>query len=242
MTKFYLMKINHIFHGWIKNAVRLGLVGGLSLLMGFASSSMAQMTQTNQTAQPKQNEKPANVPPLPAGAKLHKDQNIQGVWLADGFNFKGYQTLYLTPVVFAAIERTNEVAARAVAMQELPEQLADNLRDTQLFATATTRSEDVKSGTKTLRLDNTIIEYSKGGGAARYFAGHFGGGQPVIKVRGQIFDGDKLVCVYEIKRSGVLHAGRITGAAMSDEDLQRADIYAVARDLASFFKRTAGVQ
>jgi hypothetical protein len=232
------MKTTRMFQGWIKNTVRLGLVGGLSLLMGFASSSLAQ---TNQTAQPKQKEKPANVPPLPAGVKLNKDQNIQGVWLADGFNFKGYQTLYLTPIVFAGIERTNEVDARTMAMQELPEQLVDNLRDTKLFATVTTRSEDVKSGAKTLKLDNTIIEYSKGGGAARYFAGHFGGGQPVIKVRGQIFDGDKLVCVYEIKRSGVLHAGRIMGAAMSDEDLQRADIHALARDLAYFFERTAGV-
>jgi hypothetical protein len=236
------MKTNHMYEKWIKNTLRLGLVGGLSLLMGFASSSMAQTTQTNETAQPKQNEKPANVPPLPAGVKLHKDQNIQGVWLADGFNFKGYQTLYLTPIVFAAIERDNEVDARAMSMQELPGQLMDNLRDTQLFATVTTRSEDVKSGAKTLSLDNIIVEYSKGGGAARYFAGHFGGGQPVIKVRGQIFDGDKLVCVYEIRRSGVLHAGRIMGAAMSDADLQRADIHVLARDLASFFERTANVQ
>jgi hypothetical protein len=61
-------------------------------------------------------------------------------------------------------------------------------------------------------------------------------------VRGQIFDGDKLVCVYEIRRSGVLHAGRIMGAAMSDADLQRADIHVLARDLASFFERTANVQ
>jgi len=221
-----------MFQEWIKNAVRLGLVGGLSLLMGFASSSLAQ---------PEQKEKPADVPPLPAGVKLHKDQNIQGVWLADGFNFKGYQTLYLTPIVFAAVERTNEVETRTMTMQALPEQLVDSLRDTRLFTTVTTRNDEVKSGAKTLRLDNTIIEYSKGGGAARYFAGHFGGGQPVVKVRGQIYDGDKLVCVYEIKRSGVLHAGRITGAAMSDEDLQREDIRVLARDLAYFFQRTAGV-
>ena len=160
------MKTNHVFQGWIKNTVRLGLVGGLSLLMGFASSSMAQ---TNQTTQPEQKEKPANVPPLPAGVKLHKDQNIQGVWLADGFNFKGYQTLYLTPIVFAGVERDNEVDIRAMAMQELPAELVTSLRDTKLFDTVTTKSEDVKSKSKTLRLDNTIIEFSKGSGAARHF-------------------------------------------------------------------------
>jgi hypothetical protein len=234
------MKTNHMFQGWIKNTVRLGLVGGLSLLMGFATSSLAQTNQTDQK-QPKQKDKPANVPPLPEGVKLHKDQNIQGVWLADGFNFKGYQTLYLTPIVFAAIERDNEVETRAMTMQALPEQFVADLRDTKLFATVTTKSEDVKSGAKTLRLDNTIIEYSRGGGAARYFAGHLGGGQPVVKVRGQIFDGDKLVCVYEIKRSGVIHAGRIEGAALSDQEIQREDIRVLARDLAYFFQRTAGV-
>jgi hypothetical protein len=173
---------------------------------------------------------------------LHKDQNIQGVWLADGFNFKGYQTLYLTPIVFAGVERDNEVDTRAMSMQELSEQLVTSLHDTKLFSIVTTRSEEVKSGAKTLKLENTIIEYSRGGGAARYFAGPLGSGQPVIKVRGLIRDGDKLVCVYEIKRSGVSSGARLNGVAMSDEDIQREDIRVLARDLANFFQRTAGAQ
>ena len=236
------MKANQRFQEWIKKSARLALMSSLGLLLSFAPGSMAQTSPTNETVQPQSNEKPANVPPLPAGVQLHKDQNIQGVWLANGFNFKGYQTLYLTPMVFAAIERTNEIDTRTMTMQELPERIMDDLRDTKLFATVTTRSDDVKSGAKALKLNNTIIEYSKGSGAARYFGGHFGGGQPVIKLRGQIFDGDKLVCVFEIKRSGVLHAGRIMGAAMSPLDIQRADINVLARDLAAFFERTAGVQ
>ncbi len=227
-----LMKTNLMFQGWMRDAGRLGLAGGLSLLLGFAPGSMAQTTQ---------NEKPANVPPLPAGVKLHKDQKIDGVWLADGFNFKGYQTLYLTPIVFDAIERDDEVDARAAAMQELPRNLLDDFRDTGLFATVTTNSADVKPGARTLRLDNLVIEYAKGGAAARHFAGHFGGGQPVLKVRGLIYDGDKLVCVYEIKRSGVLHAAGAVGATMSDERLQLADIHALCRGLANFFQRIAGV-
>jgi len=238
------MKTKHMFQGWIKNTVRLGLVGGLSLLMGFASSSMAQTTQTNQTTQPKQKEKKkSNVPPLPEGVKLHKDRNIQGVWLADGFNFKGYQTLYLTPIVFAGVERDNEVDIRATAMQELPDELVTSFRDTKLFATVTTKSEDVKSKAKTLKLDNTIIEFSKGSGVGRHFGGPFGaGGQPVIKVRGQIYDGDKLVCVYEIKRSGESFESRAYGEAISSEDIQRNDIRVLARDLGYFFQRTAGAQ
>ena len=39
---------------------------------------------------------------------------------------------------------------------------------------------DIKPGAKVLRLDNTITEFTKGGGAARYFVGLYGGGQPKI--------------------------------------------------------------
>jgi len=227
-----------MFQGWIKNTVRLGLVGGLSLLMGYASSSMAQTTQTNQTTQPKQKEKKNKVPPLPEGVKLHKDQNIQGVWLADGFNFKGYQTLYIAPTVFAAVERDNEIDIREMAMQLVPEQLATQLRDTKVFANVTTNSADMKPGTKSLKLENTIIEYSKGSAAGREFGYHIGG-QPNIKVRGQIYDGDKLVCVFEIKRSGVGAEARMSGGGMSSEEIQRNDIRVLARDVASFVRRTA---
>src|SRR5208283_5433442 len=152
------MRTNHMFQGWIKNTVRLGLVGGLSLLMGYASSSMAQTNQPDQK-QPKQKEKKNKVPPLPDGVKLHKELNIQGVWLADGFDFKGYKTLCLTPIVFAGVERDNEADIRATAMQELPAELVTSLRDTKLFDNVTTKSEDVKGKAKTLRLDNTIIEF-----------------------------------------------------------------------------------
>jgi hypothetical protein len=232
------MKTNHMFQGWIKNTVRLGLVGGLSLLMGYATSSMAQTNQTEQK-QPKQKETKHKVPPLPEGVKLHKDLNIQGVWLADGFDFKGYKMLYLTPIVFAGVERDNEVDIRAMAMQELPDELVTSFRDTKLFTTVTTKSEDVKAKAKTLKLDNTIIEFSKGSGAARHFGGPFGGGQPVIKVRGQIYDGDKLVCVYEIKRSGESAEAKGMGEVISSEDIQRNDIRVLARDLGYFFQRHA---
>jgi hypothetical protein len=199
---------------------------------------MAQTTQTNQTTQPKQKEKKNKVPPLPEGVKLHKDQNIQGVWLADGFNFKGYQTLYIAPTVFAAVERDNEIDIREMAMQLVPEQLATYLRDTKVFANVTTNSADVKPGVKSLKLEDTIIEYSKGSAAGREFGYHIGG-QPNIKVRGQIYDGDKLVCVFEIKRSGVGAEARMSGGGMSSEEIQRNDIRVLARDVASFVRRTA---
>ena len=208
------------------------LLGCLGLLMGCASTST---TQTTPTAVSKGL-------PLPAGVTLHPDRDIQGVWLAEGFDFRGYDTLYIAPPVFAAIERPNEVDMRAMAMRVLPEQLAKHLRETKLFATVTTPAEELKPGSKSLTMQSTIIEYEKGGGGARYWAGLFGGGQPVIKVRGQILDGEKLRCVFEIRRSGESGGAKMVGHFMSDEGIQRDDIRDLATDLAEFFKRTAKVQ
>ena len=113
--------------------------------------------------------------------------------------------------MFAAVERDNEIDIREMAMQLVPEQLATQLRDTKVFANVTTNSADVKSKAKTLKLEDTIIEYSKGSAAGREFGYHIGG-QPNIKVRGLIYDGDKLVCVFEIKRSGVGGEAKIAAA------------------------------
>ncbi len=225
------MKPNLVLQRWVRTATCTGMLGALSLLMGCASTPSGE-SGTAQKASSK-------VPPLPAGVTLHEDRNIQGVWLADGFKFKGYDIIYIAPTEFAAVERSNEVDTRARAMRVLPEQLVDDLRDARLFSTVTTHSEDVKPESKALKVQNTIIEYERGGGAARYFAGAFGAGQPVIKVRGQVFDGDKLVCVYEIRRSGESSRSALNGAILSDEDIQGEDIHVLARDLVDFFKRTA---
>ena len=198
------MKQNLVPQRWIRTVTWVGMLGALGFVMGCASTP----SNDSNTAQ----KAVSKVPPLPAGVTLHEDHNIQGVWLADGFRFQGYDVIFIAPTEFAAVERSNEVDTRARAMRVLPEQMVDYLRDAKLFATVTTHPEDVKPESKSLKIQNTIIEYERGGGAARYFGGAFGAGQPVIKVRGQILDGDKLVCVYEIKRSGESAHSRFSGA------------------------------
>jgi hypothetical protein len=218
-----------VFQGWRKNLIGLSALAGVSLLIGCASTS----TESGASSK---------LPPLPAGVTLHQDKDIQGVWLADGFDFKGCDTLYIAPPAFAAIERTNEVQMRAMAMRLLPQQLVEHLRDTKLFTTVTDQADVVKPDAKKLSIQSTIIEYEKGGGGARYFAGMFGGGQPVIKVRGVVTEGDKVLCVCELRRSGESAGSRMGGVFMSDEEIQRNDIRDLASDLADFVKRTAKVQ
>jgi hypothetical protein len=175
------------------------------------------------------------------GTKLKKDKDLQGVWVKPGFNFTGKPAFTIEPTIYKAIERPNEAAMRAFAVKELREQIATAARDTGLFGSVTTDNPPA-GDTNTLRLVNTITEYEKGGGGARYFAGLYGGGQPVLRVRGEMFDSaTNLVFVYEAKRSGESAGARMVGAFRSDEEIQRNDIHDLAIDLGDFMMRTAGL-
>jgi hypothetical protein len=177
--------------------------------------------------------------------KLKKDKDLQGVWLKPGFNFTGKPALTIEPTNFKATERANETAMRAFAVKELREQIAKAAGETGLFASVSADDHAAPSVTNapSLRLVNTITEYEKGGGGARYFAGLYGGGQPVLKVRGEMFDNsNELVFVYEAKRSGESAGARMVGVFKSDEEIQREDIHDLAIDLADFMMRSAGLQ
>lgn len=130
--------------------------------------------------------------PLPDGVTLKKDKDIQGIWLTPGFDFKGYDSLYVAETTFHAVERPNEVKMREWAMPQVQFQEIEALRETGLFKIVTDDTNQVPTTGRNLRLQNTIIEYEKGGGGARYWAGIYGAGQPVIKVRGLMYAADKL--------------------------------------------------
>src|SRR5262249_2614339 len=102
------------------------------------------------------------------------------------------------------------------------------------------QQSEVKEGGHILRLENTIIEYSKGGGGARFWAGIYGAGQPVLRVQGKMTDGDKTVFTYEARRSGTSAGAHMVGGYMKDEDIQIEDIRSMSLDLADFMAAVAG--
>jgi hypothetical protein len=87
---------------------------------GQSSASPPQKT-ASRPAKPGKSKSPA----LPAGITLHKDNDIQGVWLAPGFNFKGYDGLYISDTEYRAVERANEEKMQAMATRAVREQLAE---------------------------------------------------------------------------------------------------------------------
>jgi hypothetical protein len=171
-----------------------------------------------------------------------EDKEFKGqVWIAEGFDFKGYDTLYLAPVT-AEVPKLNPDGAENLewAKGVVRDQLATAIQATNLFPAVATTEAEIKLGGRTLRFEHTIIEYEKGGGGARYFAGLYGPGQPVIKVRGRIVSAlDQPLFLYEARRSGEGGGARWFGAYKSDKDIQQNDIADLAKRLADLMVRTS---
>ena len=164
-------------------------------------------------------------------------------WVADGFQFQGYDTLLVAPTLSTAKfneKNPEEVMVHTLARDRLVEILAEYCRSRALFERVVTRPEDIPAGAKALKIENTITEFTKGGGAARYFVGLYGGGQPVIRVRGSMTDSGKPLFTYEARRSGVSAGARLGGVFMKDEDIQIEDIRSLVLDLTDFMAALAG--
>lgn len=177
----------------------------------------------------------SNQVPLPAGVTLTQHPHLQGVWVAPGFNFTGYDAVVVATPGFKAVERPNEVNERAMAIRSLQETVVTALRDSGAFPTVVTRPDEVKPGIRAAVIETTIVEYEKGGGAGRYFAGIYGAGQPVLRVRGQLVDpAGAPLFVFEARRSGESASARMFGGFRSDVEIQAEDIRDLGVDLRDF--------
>jgi len=169
------------------------------------------------------------------GGINYKNPHMDKCWLADGFDFNGYDTLYIAPTESTAkFNPKDEGPPLEMAKQNLAGELKAYLSTNGMFSNLVTQEADIKPGARVLKMQNTIVEYSKGGGAARYFAGLYGGGQPNLRVQGKASEGDKVLFTYEARRSGVSAGARMTGAFMKDTDIQLEDIRSMALDLTDF--------
>ena len=248
----------------------LGLAGGL-LLSGCAASgdksatasSSAPMANTSaSTASSSASTASSSAPAMPSrfvatdgrvidigksspaeGGTRFNDPHMEKskCWVANGFDFNGYDTLYIAPTLSTAKfpDKPEDTKVHELAKNNLPAELARAIKGTGIFATVVTQESDIKPGAKVLKMENTITEFSKGGGAGRYFAGLYGGGQPVLRVQGRMTDGDKSEFTYELRRSGTSAGARMGGVFMKDEDIQIEDIRSMVLDLTDFMAAIA---
>lgn len=176
------------------------------------------------------------------GGTTYKNPHLEKCWVAEGFDFKGYDTLYIAPTRSTATfpDKPEDTMVHDKAKQSLVAELARSLQAKNLFRQVVTNERDIPAGSKTLRLENTITEFSKGGGAARYFVGLYGGGQPVLRVEGTLSDGGRPLFTYTGRRSGSSAGARVGGVFMKDEDIQIQDVRSLVLDLSDFMAAIAG--
>ena len=166
----------------------------------------------------------------------HDDPRLQKVWLAEGFNFRDYRMFLVEePRITAPNVHPDGVENLAWARGVLRDEILAALRAKPVFATVA-MAKPIPPDTPALRLETAIIEYEKGGGGARFFAGIYGAGQPVIRVRGRVLDGARLMFAFEARRSGESVTARMFGGYRSDRSIQEEDIRDLAEDLVEFMR------
>jgi hypothetical protein len=169
-----------------------------------------------------------------------KGPHLDKAWLAKDFDFSGYDTLYLAPIRSTATYHPDEERPHALAKENLAIELKHFIASRGMFTNVVSSESEISPGARVLKLENTIVEYTKGGGAARYWAGAYGAGQPAVRVEGRMTDGDKPVFTYAARRSGVSSSSRMIGGFLKDEDIQLKDIRSLTLDLSDFMAAVAG--
>jgi hypothetical protein len=218
---------------------------GLATLAGCASSPESARPAPAPTATPAASSAPSSTPDAapaaaPGSVTYQEDKPLGGrAWVAPGLDPKAYDAVYLAPIV-AQVPKLNPDGVENLewAKGAFRDEVARTLRASNLFAAVVTSEAEIKPGSRTLRLENTIVEYEKGGGGARFFAGLYGAGQPVLKVQGRLAAEGQPLFLYEARRSGDSGSSRLFGGYRSDKDIQLEDIKDLAQDLADYMVRS----
>jgi hypothetical protein len=174
------------------------------------------------------------------GGWRFKEPHLDKCWIADGFNFTGYDAIYIAPTISTAKIHDDEKATQELAKSNIVNELKRSLSAKGFFPKVVTEEAAIPANARVLRLETTIVEYTKGGGAARYFVGLYGGGQPRFLLQGKMSDGDKTEFDFIAQRSGVSAGARMVGVAMKDEDIQIEDIRSFVLDLTDFLAAISG--
>lgn len=174
------------------------------------------------------------------GGFAFKEPHLEKCWIAKDFNFTGYETLYIAPTLSTAKFHDDEITLHENTREKLPVELKQQILARSIFTNVVTQESEIAPGARVLKLENTITEYSKGGGAARYWAGLYGAGQPVLRVEGKMTADGKTVFTFEGRRSGVSGGSRMLGGFLKDEDIQIEDIRSLTLDLSDFMAAIAG--
>ena len=169
-----------------------------------------------------------------------REPHLDKCWIAEGFNFTGYDTIYIAPTLSTAKFRDGELGNHDLAAENMVLELKRFLNRRSLFPNIVTEKSAIKPDAHVLKLENTIVEYSQGDPVGRQFFGLMGAGQPMLRVKGKMTDGEKMVCEFEGHRSGVSVGAHFQGGLWKDQDIQLDDVRSLVLDLTDFMAAIAG--
>lgn len=175
-----------------------------------------------------------------SGGRLFKEPHMDLAWIADGFDFNGYDTLYIAPVIATAKVPEQDAVLEQVTGEAYRQRLKTVIESKKIFTNVVMEEAAIKPGAKVLKLTNTIVNYSRGNETRRYWGGIFGAGQPDLNISGVATDGDKEVFIFKIRRSGTSFAAFSDPGNLRNEYLQRLDIGSMLLDLTDFIAAIAG--
>ena len=155
------------------------------------------------------------------------------MWIAEGFDFSGYNAIVMSPVATTVTPKDDKERERLEMVRHtLTRDFASTIEFKQIVPSLVGKEEDLKPDSRALRLENTVTEFSAGSMAARVMVG-MGAGTPRLRVRGQLVDKEssKPVLIYELDETAP-----ILGANwQSSRTLQSTAAAELAEDVADFF-------
>jgi hypothetical protein len=171
--------------------------------------------------------------------RFRKTDKLDKVWLAEGFDFTGYDTLLVEEAkVDGSVKAKDEKEADRLSLAQgtLARNFALAIEGRKIFKNVTTKESEVPKEGKSLRMQPTILKFSRGSSAARYGVG-FGAGMPYIKVNVRILEmgTDKPLFECELDE----RADWFAAGYASSRSLQSGASMELTEDVAAFMARVA---
>lgn len=171
------------------------------------------------------------------GMTYRRTDKLEKVWIADGFDFSGYDAILLRPVHTTITPKDDRERERLEMVRHtLTKDFANTIEFKQIVPTFITKEADLKTNSHALKLENEITEFSAGSMAARVMVG-MGAGTPRLRVRGQLADlatGQPLI-IYELDETAPIFGAQWA----SSRTLQTTAATELAEDVADFLWQVA---
>lgn len=171
------------------------------------------------------------------GIAYKRTDRFDKIWIADGFNFSGYDSLFVTPIKADVEPKDDKGRYRLETAQNLlHKDLAHSLEFKHVVPAVVMRETDLQTNSKALKLENSITEFAAGSVAARVMVG-FGAGTPHLRLRGQISDmaSGKPLLIYDIDETAPI----LFGHYQSTGSLQTSAALDLVEDISEFLSQVA---